>query len=179
MPSWPSLLSPAPDEAQAISNAEVWRALGNVALMTSAVWSANNLAVYAPIYVRRPVKLSKVGIFNGAAASGNFDVGVYAPDAEGKPGARLWNAGSFGQAGVTQIQTRAIAGGLWISGLLYLAAVFDNTTAQVIRLVASASGSGFCLGSIFTQAAAFPLPANATPNAGIVAAAVPYLAGYI
>lgn len=182
MPSWPSVLGLRQEEqGHSPSNAEIWRALGNVPLMTSAVWSANNLAVYTPVYIPRRAKFNSVGIFNGSAVSGNFDLGIYLPDAEGKPGARLWHSGSKAQSGTTQIQTTSTnipAGGLDLSGLFYFAVAFDNTTAQVTRICTSTIGSNFCLGSIFTEAAAFLLPANATPNAGIVTAAVPYIAGF-
>lgn len=178
MPSWPLLKEPPPSYQLGLSNTEMWRSLGNVALLTAATWSANNLGIYTPIYSPQRTSLVAMGILNGAAVSGNVDLGIYAADAEGKPGARLWHSTSTPHAGTTVFQRITIAGGLEVGGLFYLAASFDNTTAQVGRLAAIAAGSGFCQGAIFTEAAAFPLPVNATPSAAIVTANVPILLGF-
>lgn len=178
MPSWPLLKEPPPSYQLGLSNMEMWRSLGNVALLTAATWSANNLGIYTPVYSPRRTSLVAMGILNGAAVSGNLDLGIYAAGAEGKPGARLWHSGSTVQAGTTVFQRITIAGGLEVGGLFYLAASFDNTTAQVGRLAAVAAGSGFCQGAIFTEAAAFALPANATPSTAIVTANVPILLGF-
>lgn len=179
MPSWPYPGSP-PRRTSAgisISNTENWwRQTGIATLLTSAVWSTANLAVYTPIVLRKPTKISSIEYFVGAAASGNYDVGVYLPDAEGKPGDRLWSSGSKVMAGTNVLIGQSPATPTWVHGLVYLAMAIDNTTGEVRRLAAlTTNGLGVFAGSIFTEAAAFPLPATATPNASPVAVNVPIM----
>lgn len=177
MPSWPAR-SPQPEVYQGfISNIPNWVRAGQAALWTSATWSTANLAVYTPAYSEMPVKLEP-WLFNGAAVSGHFDIGIYLPDAEGLPGARLLSSGSVLQAGTEQAQSGLVSA--WVQGFFYLACSFDNNTGQVRRVCApTTNGKGVALGSIFTQAAAFVLPANATPSMSFVAVNVPVIGARI
>jgi len=174
MPGWPD--RPRFSPSVSICNAENWyRETGVLTLWTGAAWSTANLAVYTPIYVPKPMSLTQLGVFHGGVVSGNIDVGIFLPDSEGKPGARLVSKGSTAQAGINSLVLHNTAD-VWVDGLVYLACALDNNTGQLMRLVAlAADGSGPNEGSIFTQAAAFPLPANATPNAAGVAANIPVM----
>ena len=162
-----------------ICNGEEWRrATGIDPLVTSAVWASANQAVYTPIMVPEFARFASLFVYNGAVVNGNVDLGIYLPDSEGKPGARLGSTGATAQAGTSVWQQIAISGGAKAThkGLLYLACSFSGVTAQVTRMAAlTVDGKGPFMASIFTEAAAHPLPANATPNAAGVVAAAPLL----
>jgi hypothetical protein len=164
--------------SRGLTVAENWRARAGIApLMSSGTWSSANLAVYAPIILPIPTRIGWLFGLNGATVSGNRDMGIYLPDAEGKPGSALFRFGSVAQAFASQAQIHQIPSPfVWAEGLIYVAMAMDNTTGTVIRLAAlTTAGSGAALGGIFTQAAAFPLPATATPSAAGVAVNVPVM----
>ena len=178
MPSWPYPGSPPRRESLGINfaNTENWfRQTGVSPILTAAAWSTANLAVYTPIILPKPTKIYALEYFI-ASASGNYDIGIYLPDSEGKPGDRLWASGSKAMAGADVLIGQSPASPVWAHGLVYLALAVDNTTGQVRRLAAlTTNGLGVYAGSIFTEASAFSLPASATPNASPVAVNVPIM----
>lgn len=146
-------------------------------LLTSAVWASANQAVYVPLLIPRDFRTSRIAVYHGAAVSGNKDLGIYLPDAEGKPGEALFRLGSTAMAGTSIVVNHSIGPPVYLPrGLVYLAAAFDNTTAQVIRLYAQGTDGENIFTGVFTEAAAFPLPATATPVKTFSAAAIPVLA---
>lgn len=179
MPSWPHRgRSPRfVAYAQSVSNTENWyRQTGLAPILSSAVWTAANLAIYTPVILPKPCRPYSVEFWHGAAASGNYDLGIYAPDAEGKPETRLWSSGSKPMVVTESLSGQSPPSTLWIQGLVYLAMSLDNATGQVRRLAAlTTNGLGVYGGSIFTETAAFPLPATATPSAVPAVANVPIL----
>lgn len=176
MREWQDILNPG-SKGGSWPTSEQWiRATGVAPLVDSAAWPTANLAVYAPIILPELVTGAWLAVYNGAVVSGNFDIGIYAADSEGKPGTKIVSTGSTAQAGTSQWQMVSINKYLG-RGLYFLGVVFDNTTAQVKRVAAlTTDGKGPWLASVFTQAAAFPLPASATPSASGVAVPLPYAA---
>ncbi|HEY6009417.1 MAG TPA: hypothetical protein VIU40_13915 [Geobacteraceae bacterium] len=183
MPFWPD----ARDrerllQTTACSNMVNWyKQTGIAPLFTSGAWSSGSMAIYTPILVPKAIKIAYAAMINGAVVAGNYDIGIYYPDAEGKPGVKLWSSGSVAQAVVNIMRTRSLTGsGIWVpEGLMYMALAMDGTTGTCVRLCAlTTDGSGPIEGGIFTEAAAFPLPATATPSATPVVANVPILAAW-
>lgn len=153
---------------------------GKPLLYTQAAWASANQAVYVPIQVRGRVDIDHIGWLVGTTQSGNYDLGIYAPDSEGKPGTRLFSTGSTANPSfVNPDFTFALLSTSLrlVRGLYYLALAISNTTQTVMRSVAGTTvGNAQIMGGVFTQASALPLPATATPSASFVACAVPILA---
>lgn len=120
----------------------------------SAAWPSANLAIYVPFFTPVPFIAANMFTMNGATASGNIDIGIYAAD-----GTRLVSKGSTAQAGTSQTQAFAVSAVL-APGDYYMALAMDGTTGTAFRSAINARLAE-TLGC-FTQAAAFPLPANAT-----------------
>lgn len=177
MPSWPDIRQHVP--FMSVLNTENWfEETATPPLMSSGTWTTANLAVYCPIYLPKTLRLVTIACFNGAAVSGNIDLGLYVPDSEGKPGAKLVTMGLTAQAGTNVFQASGPWTAYYAKGLMYVAMLMNNTTGAVIRLAAlTTNGLGVAMGGIFTEAVgANPLPAVATPSATPVAVNVPILA---
>jgi len=182
MPLWPSQIVPNDFvDTFYLPNTEWWyQQTGKAPIETSAAWTTANKAVYTPVIVRGMSKPSGIAVYNGATAAGMLQVGLYAVDSEGKPGARLMASPPTPQVAAdvgrfTDVNFDDV--GKWAGpGVYYLACVFDGATGTVTRLAALTSDqSGPIMGGIFTQATAFPLPAVATPDGAGVAFNVPIL----
>lgn len=124
----------------------------------SAVFPSANLAIYIPFTVYETITIVKLSILNGAAVSGNVDVGIY--DAGG---AKIISTGSTAQSGTSAIQTFDITDTVLSPGLYYLAIAMDNTTGAIENVTVTAIDVE-ALG-VFQEASAFPLPSSATPAA--------------
>lgn len=137
----------------------------------SAVWPTANKAIFIPFVISgddRPSRVySKIILMNGAAVSGNVDVGVY--DANGN---KLVSAGSTAQAGTTQPQVFTFASPLQLTpGRYYLGIALDNgvgttarlaTTLQVLRAM-----------GVRVRTTSFPLPASVSSWTGCDVAYLP------
>ena len=123
---------------------------------SSAVWPSANLAIFVPIQIGCAVTITVLVWNNGAAVSGNIDVGIY--DAAGT---RLVSSGSTAQSGTSVIQQVNITDTLIGPGLYYWAMALDNTTGAVFRATAVNAEACRCMG-LLQQATAFALPATAT-----------------
>jgi hypothetical protein len=122
---------------------------------TSGAWPSANRAYYIPFGLTKSITAKLMFVYNGATASGNFDIGIY-----DQAGRRLVSSGSTAQAGTNALQTVDITD-TWIGpGLFYLALALDNTTGTVQRTSASLARQR--LTGCFQQATAFALPATAT-----------------
>lgn len=122
---------------------------------TSAVWPSANRAIYVPFRLNRPIVVQKLYIINGAAVSGNIDLGIY--DAKGT---RLTSSGSTAQAGISVPQEIDITDITLGRGVFYMACAIDNITAAVLRGTVTLSVA-YALG-MANQDTAFALPATAT-----------------
>lgn len=172
--SWPVAdLDPV---GYALNNIEHYiRATGKSAALSSGAWSSANLAIYTPCYTRKGFAMRRIGAYHGSAVSGNKDIGIYLPDAEGKPGSRLYSLGSTAMATTNTFVSSSFSTVYIPPGIFYIAMALDNATGQVVRLAAlTANGENYQT-SIFTEASAFPLPATATPSKTPTAANVPVL----
>lgn len=123
----------------------------------SATWPAANEAILIPFRVPYPVIAKQMFCSNGAAVSGNLDIGIYTKD-----GTLLVSTGETAQSGTSDFQTFDITDTL-LNGpdWYYMALVLDNTTGTFIRNSASARDwKRFGVASVASDAC--PLPASAT-----------------
>jgi len=144
------------------------------AALASAVWPSANLALFFPFTVtgraaERPVAITGFILMNGAAVSGNVDIGIY--DALGN---RLASVGSTAQAGTTAPQRISLSVPLQLRpGRYYLAIAIDNGTGATVSSAPSAQalrGAG-----VRSRAASFPLPASVATWVGTATAYVPWV----
>lgn len=122
-------------------------------------WPSANMAFFTPVRVPHRMTLTKLGLFNASVVSGNWDIGIYDPS-----GRRLVSTGSTAQSGAYVMQAVDVADSEIGPGLFYFAAVMDNTTSQVYRMVPNNSNVDIVrlLTGCVQMASAFPLPATAT-----------------
>lgn len=112
---------------QRISATDFWA-------LAAGVWPSQNLALFFPFFVARPMSVVKGFWFNGATVANNVDLGVYSED-----GVLLGSTGSVVQATVSALQSAAMTAGLAIGpGVFYLALVSDSTTATFFRATPTA-----------------------------------------
>lgn len=122
----------------------------------SQAWSPTNGAIFVPFSLWKPRTAKKMFVYNGAAVSGNVDVGIY-----NDAGTRLVSAGSTAQAGTDVVQEFDITDTALPAGqLLYMALAFDNTTATINGK--SHGTPAAIVRGILTMGSAFPLPSTAT-----------------
>jgi hypothetical protein len=100
---------------------------------SSGTWHLQYGVVYVPVRVKRRCVVRKLGIANGATATGNLDLGLY--DAAG---IRLVSTGPTAQSGVNAEQVTDVTDTTIGPGLYYLACVMDGTTATVYRQIPTA-----------------------------------------
>lgn len=123
---------------------------------TGAVWPSANLAIYVPVWVEKPVLVTKMATQVTATAAGNVDVGIY--DIRGN---RLVSAGSTAVGGVGA-QVFDVADTFLNPGTYYLAMnVSTVTTVAYARTAMAASYIRAC-GLQQQAVGAVALPATAT-----------------
>jgi hypothetical protein len=141
----------------------------------SAVFPTANKVLYIPIRIPSPVLIQQLYIINGAAVSGNVDMGVYSRD-----GTKLISSGSTAQAGVSVKQQFNVTDTLIGRGVYYLAVTLDNIVGTLTR-AAPAIATLQSMGLLKETPGGFGLPANATfgtyadayyPACGILAQSV-------
>lgn len=133
----------------------------------SAAWTTNNRALYTPFYVPTTCKVLKLGILNGATASGNSDVGIYTAGTGG-PGTLVIARGGGAETGTDVIQEFDVTDTWLQPGQYYVAVALSSTVGTVYRTqfgtAARARGIGMCM-----QETAYVLPSTATPVVTTVA----------
>lgn len=147
----------------------------NVGAAASAVWPTALKAFFFPFNVsgsseEAPRAYTGAILMNGAAVSGNVDIGIY--DSLGN---KIANVGSTAQAGTTAPQRINFATPVQLKpGRYYLAIVLDNTTGATVRWAPTAQtarGAGvreLVLGAL-------PLPASVSAWVGATAGYVPWV----
>lgn len=123
---------------------------------SSALWFSANDPVAYPFRLSEAVIVDQLGICNGSAAGGGFDVGVYSSSF-----VRLVSTGTQTGSGNNQWQFINVTDTpLLADTLYYLAAVRDNTTANRQRIL-NFGGSvlaGALAGVKDSTTDAYPLP---------------------
>ena len=122
---------------------------------TGGAYPTANVAQFYPIIVRAPFTARSFTWRNGAAVSGNVDMGIYT-----STGTRLVSTGSTAQSGTSVLQTATCTATLIQPGDYYLGFACDNTTSTFGRVAIGAIPTRSQ--GIVQMAAAFPLPASAT-----------------
>lgn len=148
--------------------------IGGIAMpgTSSAAWSSANRALYVPFRLDEPRKITKLGIVNGATASGNFDIGIMGPTF-----AKLTSTGSTAQAGTLAAQVVDVTDTVIGPGLYYFALAMNGTTGTAIGFGFAAAWGPQVVG-VLMEASAFPLPTTGTP-VRCTATNVPYIFGSV
>ncbi len=120
----------------------------------SAVYISANLAIFVPFSLTRPVRTTLLWTANGAAVSGNMDVGVYDEN-----GVKLISTGAIAQAGVSTLQTFVVASTQFGPGRFYLALSHSDAIGRYYN--APAPAITLKMAGVLQMAAAHPLPATA------------------
>ena len=154
-----TLGDPTPVMVSALSRSSIG---GELAVVGSSpadlTWPSANLAVYIPFTLAESITAYKMWVFNGAAVSGNLDIGIY-----NEAGTKLIATGSTAQSGTTAIQTVDVADTALGPGTFYLALVLDNGTGKVRQQLFSTSPTIYpTVCGIAQESSAFPLPASFT-----------------
>ena len=123
---------------------------------SSSTWVAANRAIAYPIYLPDWVTVVKMWVANGAAVSGNIDIGIY-----NEAFSKLVSIGSTAQAGTSVNQVFDITDVSLAPGRYYVAVAMDNTTGTVLRSAITTPMQRF-MGCV-QMASAFPLPSTFTP----------------
>lgn len=127
---------------------------------TSAVWLTTNLAILIPFYFAKGGIATKLWTLNGAAASGNVDIGLY--DANY---VRMVSKGSTAQAGTNVVQEFDITDTvIRPSTMVFLGVAMDNITGTMFRNNLTVTDQARTLG-MYQMASAFPLPDPFVPAA--------------
>jgi hypothetical protein len=148
----------------------------NTGPFTSAVWPTTNLAIFVPFILAQHALATQMSHQNGAAVSGNVDVGIY-----DERGNRLISKGSTAQAGISSLQVHDITDTELVPGVYFKAIAVDNTTATILRGGMNIQPARAC--GMAQMATAFPLPNPATfaaiSNAYLPSIAVHFAAGAV
>lgn len=143
--------------ARGSTAAESAFAIGQTAT-AATVWPAANRAIFIPVQVLKPVTLFKMAWFNGGTLSGNVSVGVY-----DESWTRLNTSFTVAQTGANVVQVADISDVSVAAGTtVYLAMALDNGAGTVYRAALSNFAMTLCY--CREMAAAYPLPATATPT---------------
>lgn len=132
-----------------------WGVSPNTIISSGAVWVSANRIIYVPIRVPEPMRVLLLHWDNGAAVSGNVQIGLYNAD-----GVRLATSGTVAQAGVNTLQSAAVDVTIgW--GMHYIALTLDNTTGTIFR--ASPAAAVLNIAHVRIESpGVFGLPATAT-----------------
>lgn len=135
---------------------------------TSRAPSGVNLCTYAPILLNEEVTITRLLWRTGTnGGNGNYDIGIYDSDAEGKPGSRLVSTGSVAfPAGSTDV-INDIADQTIGPGQFWLAFTMSDVDDDVMGITNSPDIYRYAIFNFFGQASALPLPATATPTRGV------------
>lgn len=136
-------------------------------------WPTANKAFYVHIRIEKPFLLGSLWWINGNNATGNADVGIF----DGTTYKKLASSGSTARSGTSVLQKVSV-GPILLPPGDYLLGHAASSTSGVSVMMSVATQLNCDLGGVTEEAAAFPLPATATPvqtTAGFVA---PMIGGY-
>lgn len=129
---------------------------------SSAVFPTAKKVLYCPIRLMQPVLVQQLYINNGAAVSGNVEVGLYSYD-----GKKIVSSGSAAQSGVGVPQLFNITDTQIGAGVFYIAVSLDNTTGAFSRISLVSLPVAVCLDYATETTGSFGLPATATFSATV------------
>lgn len=124
--------------------------------LASAVFPTANKVLYIPIRIPSPIKILQLYTHNGATASGNVDIGIYAKD-----GTKIVSSGSTAQAGTSVDQLFNVTDTQLGRGLFYIGLTLSNTTGTFTRAAPSLATLK-AIGLLTETPGSFGLPAAAS-----------------
>jgi hypothetical protein len=130
-------------------------ALNEISATANATWPVNNLALYLTFSLFDDITVIGLGHFQGIAASGNYDIGIY-----DKGGTRLVSLGSTAVGSTNTNKVVSVTPILLPKGFYLFGYSFSSTTNQVSRFN-PAAGLLAAWGQR-EESNAVPLPATAT-----------------
>jgi hypothetical protein len=148
-----------PSTISSIGQYAVGAVIGSLGNPTSNTWPASNRVIYMPFRVAQPITIIQFLTFNGAAVSGNLQVGVY--DANG---VLIVSSASTAHTGTNALQVVNVTDTRIGPGLFYMALTFDNTTSACMGFAPAALTTQMTrmLGLMEETPGSFGLPATAT-----------------
>jgi len=124
----------------------------------SVAWSTANKAIYFPLRLSKPFPVRLLWWANGAAVSGNVDVGVFGADLSTK----IVSTGAVAQAGVSTVQSAAPSPApFWLPPGQYYLGLSASSTTATFQMPSATIAQLIQLG-VGEQLTAHPLPATAT-----------------
>lgn len=128
--------------------------------LVGTTWPTANLAIFVPFFLAKTETVRKCFTYNGAAVSGNVDIGIYRDDGAGSID-RLVSNGGTAQSGTSQLQALTLVQQLDLAqGQYYLAVSCDNAVATMAYWTVSTAY--WQAVGMAQMAAAYPLPKTAT-----------------
>lgn len=137
----------------------------------AAAWPSANLAFYMPLVIVESVSVKRILVPWMTTAAGNVDVGLYT-----EAWARIVSTGSTAITGTSRTQVFDIADQQLEPGRYYMAMAIDNNTDTPARTTGGSAFGFNLLYGVKEEAAAFPLPATATPTESTTRAYIPLMA---
>jgi len=116
-----------------------------------------NRAQLVPFFLTAPATVLKLWMINGAAVSGNVDMGIC-----DEAGVLKVSKGSTAQSGTNAIQEFDITDTVLMPGRYYWAVVADNATAQFISFPTVSPPTAVKTLGVAQMVTAFPLPSTIT-----------------
>lgn len=122
----------------------------------SAAYPVSNQATYIPFSIPWTISVTKLWAMNGASASNNVDLGIYALD-----GTRIVSTGSTVRSGTNVPQAIDITDTTIGPGSYYMAIAQNGTTGSYFATASASTFKASVMG-VLSQTSAFVLPATAT-----------------
>lgn len=145
---------------------------GSVSAFSSAVWPANNRAIYLPFTIDLPYLVQRVGWMNGTTLGGSIDVGVFEKD-----GRHLGSLGSTAQVGTNSSQVGDMADITIDPGAYYMGISCSLNTATMVATTLLGALALRAAGLQVQNLAGVALATNANPAvfANPASAYLPYV----
>lgn len=136
---------------------QTYAIVGATPQLSSKAAGTSNYTILSPIYIPATMLVKKLGIYNGATATGNIQLGIYNRVLQ-KPNALLTSAPVVAQNGANEWQGVALSQDFWLpAGQYFLAILFTSATATYI------SGNGPSNVMIYTGSYECYAPSSALP----------------
>lgn len=129
-------------------------------LNTTAVWSANNRAVYVPLNLPAAFRVARFYVINGTNLTGTVDMGLYDDG-----GTLRVSTGATARAGASAVQYIGVTDIAFPAGHYYIALLATSTTGTYGMSVGLNAPTFEAAGLLMEEVGAAALPSTMTPVA--------------